>query len=155
MVDSRVRGALLIGLTWLWADMAVAQLQIEITEYAGKQTPIAIVPFGFEGETPTAPLDVDDVIAADLQRSGRFAPIDEANMLQRPTTGVEVDFDDWSILGVEAVVVGRITQTDANAYSVQFQTVRCLQTRTARRLPHARESWHDAAHGAPAGGHDL
>lgn len=148
MVDSRVRGALLIGLTWLWADMAVAQLQIEITEYAGKQTPVAIVPFGFEGETPAAPLDVDDVIAADLRRSGRFAPIDEANMLQRPTTGVEVDFDDWSILGVEAVVVGRITQTGANAYSVQFQLFDVFKREqlVGYRMPASRGTMRRTAH---------
>ena len=42
-------------------------------------------------------------------------------MLQKPTSGAEVDFDDWAILDVEAVVVGRVRQTADNAYSVQFQ----------------------------------
>ena len=32
-----------------------------------------------------------------------------------------MDFDDWRILKVEAVVIGRVEQTGDNAYSVQFQ----------------------------------
>ena len=66
-------------------------------------------------------LDVAKVISDDLARSGRFAPIAEDDMLQKPSSGVDMDFDDWSILGVEAVVIGNVTQTGANAYSVQFQ----------------------------------
>ncbi len=101
-------------------SIAAAQLEIEITRGAGKQTPIAIVPFGWQGEG-TAPMDVTAVIAADLERSGRFAPLPEDRMLQKPTRGVDVDFDDWSILGIEAVVVGEIIPTGEDRYTVQFQ----------------------------------
>jgi TolB protein len=105
----------------LLASQASAELQIEITQGAGRRAPVAVVPFGWQGSDVGAPLDIAGVIGADLSRSGRFAPIPADDMLQMPTTGVEVDFDDWSILGVEAVVVGRVTQTGDNAYSVQFQ----------------------------------
>ena len=57
------------------AGLAQAQLRIEITDYAGKQTPVAIVPFAWEGEDADAPYDISGVIAADLRRSGRFEPI--------------------------------------------------------------------------------
>ena len=67
------------------------------------------------------PLDVAKVITDDLLRSGRFAPIDEDKMLQKPTDGADVDFQDWSFVGVEAVVVGKVIQTGANAYTLQFQ----------------------------------
>jgi TolB protein len=109
------------GILTLLASQAAAELQIEITQGAGKRAPVAVVPFGWEGNDVSAPLNVGGVIGADLQRSGRFGPIPEEDMLQKPTAGVDVDFDDWSILGVEAVIVGRVTQTGANAYSVQFQ----------------------------------
>jgi TolB protein len=107
-------------LSILVADIARAELTIEITEGI-KRRPIAIVPFGWQGQDADVPLDVAKVISDDLQRSGRFAPIAEGDMLQKPTTGTDVDFDDWSILGVEAVVVGKLTQTGDNAYDVQFQ----------------------------------
>ena len=107
-------------LSVLATDIARAELTIEITEGI-KRRPIAIVPFGWEGQDAGVPLDVSKVISDDLQRSGRFAPIAEGDMLQKPTTGTDVDFGDWSILGVEAVVVGKVTQTGDNAYEVQFQ----------------------------------
>jgi TolB protein len=97
-----------------------AQLVVEITEGV-KRRPVAIVPFGWEGNAQAMPTDVAEIISNNLTRSGRIAPIPEDDMLQKPTSGVAVDFDDWSILGVEAVVVGRVTQTGENAYDVQFQ----------------------------------
>ena len=104
----------------LLSGSAYADLVIEITEGI-KRRPVAVVPFGWKGSSPGAPLNMAQVISADLTRSGRFAPIDNDDMLQKPTTGKDMDFDDWSILGVEAVIVGSVTQTGANAYTVQFQ----------------------------------
>jgi len=106
--------------TLLLTGLAQAELTIEITEGI-KRRPVAIVPFGWEGTGAVGPLDVAGVISSDLTRSGRFAPIAENDMLQKPSEGADVDFDDWLILGVEAVVIGRVTQTGDNAYSVQFQ----------------------------------
>ena len=100
---------------------AVADLRVEITEWNIEPAPVAVVPFGWQGSAAAPPLDVSSVISADLQRSGRFAPIDESQMLSKPTEGANVDFDDWRILKVEAVVIGRVEQTGDNAYSVQFQ----------------------------------
>jgi len=67
------------------------------------------------------PLDVSRVITDDLLRSGRFAPIDEEKMLQKPTDGADVDFQDWAFVGVEAVVVGKVIQKGPNAYSLEFR----------------------------------
>jgi TolB protein len=130
--------------------MAHAQLRIEITDYAGKQTPVAVVPFGFEGEGAEQPYDIAEVIAADLRRSGRFDPIPEGNMLQRPTSGVEIDFEDWSILGVEAIVIGKVTQTGANAYSVQFQLYDVFgrEQLVGYRMPASRGTMRRVAHRA-------
>ena len=107
-----------------------------------------MVPFGWEGEGPTAPYDMTAVIAADLKRSGRFAPIAEGDMLQKPTSGLEVDFDDWSILAVEAVVIGKVTQTGANAYSVQFQLFDVFKGEqlVGYRMPASRGTMRRVAH---------
>lgn len=99
---------------------AQAELTIEITEGI-KRRPVAVVPFGWQGNSPDMPMDISQVISADLVRSGRFSTIPVDDMLQKPTSGVDMDFDDWSILGVEAVVVGTVSQTGENAYNVQFQ----------------------------------
>lgn len=114
----RLQGLTVLLLTL--PSLGAAQLEIEITRGAGKQTPIAVVPFGWEGDG-ALPEDVTAVIAADLERSGRFSALAEDKMLQRPTSGVDVDFDDWSIIGIEAVVVGSVVQTGENRYNLQFQ----------------------------------
>ena len=143
---------------WLFACACVtvlasaprAQLEFDVTGFVGKRTPVAIVPFGWEGQEPQAPFDIDDVIAADLHRSGRFRPIPENDMLQKPVASVDVDFDDWSILNVEAVVIGKITQTGANAYSVQFQAfdVFSRQQLVGYRMPASRGTMRRVAHRA-------
>ena len=96
------------------------------------------------------PLDVAGVINADLYRSGRFAPIDENDMLQKPTDGVDVDFEDGSVLGVEAVVVGKVTQTGENAYDVQFQLFDVYRRNqlVGYRMPASRGTVRRVAHRA-------
>jgi TolB protein len=130
-------------------DIALAELDIVITEGI-KRRPIAVVPFGWEGESGDVPLDIAEVISADLYRSGRFAPIDEGDMLQMPTSGADVDFDDWTILGVEAVVIGRLTQNGANAYTLQFQLFDAFGRKqlVGYRMPASRGTMRRAAHRA-------
>jgi TolB protein len=134
----------------LLSSGARAELNIEITEGAGKRTPVAIVPFGWEGNASAMPLDVAEVIKSDLIRSGRFAPIPVDDMLQKPTSGVDVDFDDWSILGVEAVVVGRVTQTGDNAYDIRFQLFDVFRRDqlVGYRMPASRGTMRIASHRA-------
>ena len=129
---------------------ASAELRIEITEGLGSRTPVAIVPFGWEGRAAGMPADVHDVISANLARSGRFAPIPEDDMLQKPTSSVDVDFDDWSILGVEAVVIGKVVQTGDNAYQVQFRLfdVFAREQLVGYQMPATRGTMRRAAHRA-------
>jgi TolB protein len=106
------------------------------------------VPFAWEGNTPEMPTDVAEVIASDLERSGRFRTIPEADMLQKPTSGAEMDFDDWAMLDVEAVVVGRVRQTAENAFMVQFQLfdVYGRKQLVGYRMPASRGTMRRAAH---------
>ncbi len=96
------------------------------------------------------PLDVAAVISADLKRSGRFAPIGEEKMLQKPTSGADVDFDDWGFVNVEAVVVGSVEQTGENAYTLQFQLFDVFGRRqlVGYRMPASRGTMRAAAHRA-------
>ena len=145
-----VRRLAAFGLCALLGGQVQAELKFEITDFVGQRAPIAIVPFGWEGETENAPFDIAAVIKADLGRSGRFAPVAENDMLQKPITGIEVDFDDWSILGVEAVVIGKVTQTGANAYSVQFQLFDVFRGEqlVGYRMPASRGTMRRVAHRA-------
>ena len=100
---------------------SMAELTIRITQGVGKQTPVAIVPFGVGSGLSKISENITEIITNDLLRSGIFSVTPVENMLQQPSTGAEIDFDDWSILGVEAVVIGKITEGRNNSYNIQFQ----------------------------------
>ncbi|MGI9235262.1 MAG: Tol-Pal system beta propeller repeat protein TolB [Woeseiaceae bacterium] len=133
----------------LLGGYANAELVIDVQGVA-QPTPVAIVPFGWEGNGPDMPLDVAEVINDDLRRSGRFAPIAEDKMLQKPTNGADVDFNDWGFVNVEAVVVGSVVQTGDNAYTLQFQLFDVFGRRqlVGYRMPASRGTMRAAAHRA-------
>ena len=128
---------------------ANAELVIDVQGVA-HPAPVAIVPFGWQGSTPSAPLDVAQVITDDLRRSGRFAPLAERDMLQKPTDGADVDFQDWGFVGVEAVVVGSLVQTGPNAYTLEFHLFDVFGRRelVGYRMPASRGTMRGAAHRA-------
>ena len=128
---------------------ANAELVIDVQGVA-QPTPVAIVPFGWQGDAADMPLDVAEVIINDLRRSGRFAPIPESKMLQKPTNGADLDFQDWSFVGVEAVVVGSVVQEGVNAYTLQFQLFDVFgrSQLVGYRMPASRGNMRGAAHRA-------
>ncbi|MGI9344472.1 MAG: Tol-Pal system beta propeller repeat protein TolB [Gammaproteobacteria bacterium] len=98
----------------------LAELRIEISEGVEKAVPIAVVPFGWDGQG-AAPYDVSAVVTADLARSGRFKPMPPRDMIERPTSGREIDFEDWRLLGIEVIIIGRLIEAGPGEYTIQFQ----------------------------------
>ncbi|MFK8053711.1 MAG: Tol-Pal system beta propeller repeat protein TolB [Woeseiaceae bacterium] len=103
----------------LLSNMAVAELVIEITRGATKPIPVAVVPFGWTGDGP-APIDIAGVVRSDLVSSGRFDALAEEMMLERPSRGVGIDFDNWRQVSVDYVVVGELSR-EGDEYSLRFQ----------------------------------
>ena len=99
---------------------ASAQLRIQITKGVERPVPMAIVPFGWEG-TGAPAYDVAGVVTADLQGSGRFAPIPVSDMVSRPTEGSQVRFPDWKLLDVEVLVVGKLMEDGADRFTAVFE----------------------------------
>jgi TolB protein len=119
----------------LGSQAANAQLVIEITRGQENAVPIAVVPFGWES-TGGAPFDVAQVVGADLLRSGRFQPLDIKDMIDRPTTGEQIKFQDWRYLKSDFIVVGKVTPDGADRYAAQFELYNVLtgQRLTGQRL---------------------
>jgi TolB protein len=130
----------------LFAD-ARAELRIEISQGVDKTVPVAVVPFGWDGGG-AAPFDVATLIGGDLQRSGRFSALESGDMLQRPTAGKDVDFDDWRILGIEVVVVGQLIQTAPDSFTIQFQMFDVFrgEQMLGYRQPASRDQLRGATH---------
>lgn len=118
---SHFRTVLCLVLLLVTSPWAHAALTIEITEGVEGALPIAIVPFGWQGPSAEPLQDVAGIIAADLARSGRFAPVSRADLPALPHDGSEVDFRRWRALGAENLVVGRIKLMGPGSYAVQFQ----------------------------------
>ena len=81
--------AIAIGVT----QPARAQLQIDVTQGVVEPMPIAVTDFLASDQLGT---DIANVVAADLRRSGLFAPIDRAAFIERISNpDVAPRFDDW------------------------------------------------------------
>lgn len=104
---------------------ARAELTIQITQGVSDPIPIAIVPFGWAG-IGTAPFDVAELVARDLQSSGRFKPMPRTDMIELPTRAEEVELDDWRLLRNDFVVVGQLQPGATDAYTIQFQLINVL-----------------------------
>ena len=96
---------------------AHAQLTVQITRGVTTPIPVAVVPFGGAGPLP---VDVAQVIGADLERSGRFQALPRASMLQKPTRAGELDLAQWRLLKTDFVVIGRVLP-EAGHFAVEFE----------------------------------
>ena len=95
---------------------ARAQLRVEITGVGSNQTPIAIAKFQVDGQPPQ---DVDEIIKADLARSGVFRLVD-AGTTPIPETA-RVDLPDWKSKGADALVVGSIARLADGRFDIRYR----------------------------------
>ena len=112
----------LVALSAGWSVPAWSALQIEITQGLESATPIAVARFGRPGSGPAPPESISTIIAADLARSGRFAPLQE--LPQHPMRKEDVRWSDWRRLRVGSLVIGSIGQTlrgGVREYEVEFR----------------------------------
>jgi TolB protein len=125
-----------------------AALTIEITQGIEGTVPIAVVPFGADGNRYAPPQDVAQIIASDLARSGRFAPVAEQDLIARPVETSQVRFQDWRTLGVENLVIGKVETVGDNQYQVQFRLFDVFRGRqiTGYSLPATAERLRYVAH---------
>ena len=108
---------LLAGALLALAGAARAELTIEITRAGGQTYPIAVVPFTTASVGQTA---VNEVIAADLDRSGEFRSIAPERMLSRPSEASQVDFREWKLLEAAYLVIGRV-EASGSGHAVSFE----------------------------------
>ncbi|WNC67053.1 Tol-Pal system beta propeller repeat protein TolB [Thalassotalea nanhaiensis] len=101
---------------------AYAELELVITGGVNTARPIAVLPFTYNG-TSALPENIAKVISDDLLRSGKFNPISSMNMPQMPTKVSDIDFQAWADLGIEAIVMGNVTESSPNNYLVSFKLV--------------------------------
>jgi len=104
-VVSRILGVVLLACL---ASNVRGELQIEINQGIENPTPIAVVPFAWQG-VGSAPEDVAQIVDSDLARSGQFSPVSRRDMLSYPTRESELYYRDWRAIAAEYVLIGRVS----------------------------------------------
>ncbi|HUE94083.1 Tol-Pal system beta propeller repeat protein TolB [Pseudomonas sp.] len=107
----------LLGLTLMVGTVQAAD-PLVISSGTDRATPIAVVPFGWQGGN-ILPEDMADIIGKDLRNSGVFEPIPRQNMISLPSQASEVIYRDWQALGAQYVMVGNIVP-NAGRLQIQF-----------------------------------
>ena len=98
-----------------------AVLNIEITEGVEGSLPIAVVPFQWSGGVKLADADVSAIIASDLARSGKFAPLPNKDLIAYPKQPEDVHFPSWRMIGVDHLIIGGVKREAENQYQVHFR----------------------------------
>ncbi len=123
MMKSSVLRALMVATGMLFSLVAVspanAEVTIDITKGNVQPLPIAITDF-ISGDGIGA--QVSAVIAADLQRSGLFAPINKSAFIEKiANPDQQPRFEDWKIINAQALVTGRVTRESDGRLRAEFR----------------------------------
>jgi TolB protein len=107
----------------VFAFQAQAELRIDITRGTVEPLPIAIT--NFVGAGPAEQQfgkNIARVIAADLERSGLFKPLDKRAFIQTgQVLGALPRFGDWRVINAQALVQGRAQVVPDGRLKVEFR----------------------------------
>ena len=123
LMNSLWRAAAAMVLVCVVALPAAAELRIDITQGKVEPLPIAVTNFigTVNGESQIAQ-DISRIIAADLERSGLFRPIDKGAFIQ---TAIALQtlprFGDWRVINAQAMVQGQVQLLENGQMKVQFR----------------------------------
>ncbi len=99
---------------------ASAQVEIDIGGAQVRGIPIAIVPFKTADGQPLEH-QIHEIVAKDLNASGKFESIPTSDYLSFPSRDEEVRYKDWRLVNAEILVIGEVWALDAGKYEVQFR----------------------------------
>lgn len=100
----------------VWCHAAPAELVGEINKGVLGAIPIAVVPFG----GPQGGENIGTIIAADLERTGRFKALPDGDMLEQPTVPGQVHLQTWQALAQEYLVIGQVQSSGSDRSVAQF-----------------------------------
>lgn len=137
--------AALAGMAAVAASPAQARVEININRGNVEPLPIAVTDF-LQGELGQK---ISDVVAADLKRSGLFAPVDRAAFIEKITNpDAPPRFEDWRVLNVQALVTGRVTQEGDGRLKAEFRLwdATAQNQMTGQQFFTQPENWRRVAH---------
>ncbi len=103
--------------------LTFAALEIEISGGGSSQIPIAIVPFGGASNTKE---NINEIVAADLARSGLFKVLETRGMANLPFNASQIKYAQWTALQAQALAVGNVEHVGGKL-KVSFQLMDALK----------------------------
>ena len=108
----------------LGSSGAMAQLTVDVTTGHDDPLPIAVTRFVGADDESGVGTSIADVVAADLERSGLFRPLDRRSFIQ---TGEQIGEDEmpsfgaWRTIGAEALITGWVVREADGRLRVSFR----------------------------------
>ena len=99
-----------------FSNVLTSELILEITQ--GTEDPYRVAILKFEGDQKVSN-DIDKIIRNNLKRSGEFNLFANEDLLSLPTNETEVIFNDFKILNIDYLVIGKIVK-DGISISVVY-----------------------------------
>src|SRR3546814_4495690 len=65
--------------------------------------------------------DLAAVVRADLNRSGQFRTLADADMVEKPIRAPEINFATWRLLKQDFILIGRVLDTPDGGYRTEFE----------------------------------
>ncbi|MGO4437454.1 Tol-Pal system beta propeller repeat protein TolB [Rhizobium sp. RAF56] len=137
---------LMAGLMAAFITPAHAVVELNINKGNVAPLPIAITDFISNGDIGA---QISSVVAADLQRSGLFAPINKAAFIQKiDNPDAAPRFPDWTSINAQALVTGRVTQEGDGRLRAEFRLWDTFagQQMTGQQFYTQPENWRRVAH---------
>ncbi|MCA0276750.1 MAG: Tol-Pal system beta propeller repeat protein TolB [Proteobacteria bacterium] len=111
--------AMASGMTAFATLPARALVEIDVNKGNVEPLPIAITDF-LSGDAMGA--EIAGIVAADLKRSGLFAPIDKGAFIEKISNpDVAPRFEDWKVINAQALVTGRVSQEADGRLKAEFR----------------------------------
>lgn len=138
--------ALLAGLLTVLTSPALARVEININQGNVEPLPIAITDFASGGDLGAK---ISSVVAADLKRSGLFAPVDKGAFIEKISNPDQAPrFEDWRVINAQALVTGRVTQEGDGRLKAEFRLwdTAAQNQMTGQQFFTQPENWRRVAH---------
>jgi TolB protein len=138
-------------LTVLLSGMAQnlhAALTIEITQGVDSALPIAVVPFDTSKISHKFPVDLAEIVASDLNRSGVLKAMERDVLPATPHYSNQVQYPRWRNAGQDYLVVGRVLESTPGVYTIEFQLLDVLKKKQllGRSMPAKKRNLRSRAH---------
>jgi TolB protein len=138
--------AVFCALASLMTVEARAQVEIDINQGNVEPLPIAVTDFVSQDDLGAR---IAEVVAADLQRSGLFAPINRTAFIQNITDPDSTPrFEDWRVINAQAMVSGRVTRDPDGRLRAEFRLwdTFAAQQLTGQQFFTQPDNWRRVAH---------